>query len=57
MRKSKEVSEIINYLYEHRTQSAIEMSLVHENDPMYEYLEGSFQTADHLIAKLEKEYK
>jgi hypothetical protein len=57
MKRHEVVNEILEYLDKRRSETEDELKSADENSILYDYLEGSFQTYDHLIAKLEDDYR
>ena len=57
MSKHEVVNQIIDYLDVRRNELAVEMSMISIASTDYNYLEGSLETYDHLIAKLEDDYR
>jgi hypothetical protein len=57
MEKHEIVNQILDYLEYRKNECEEEMRHYSENDYDYRYLEGNFDTYDHLIAKLEDDYR
>jgi hypothetical protein len=57
MAKHEIVNEIIEYLDMRRTDLSNEMSAVAYNSKDYQELDAMYEVYDHLIAKLEDDYR
>jgi hypothetical protein len=57
MERHEVVNQIIDYLEVRKLELEDEMKVTSEDSRVYDYLEGSFETYDHLIAKLEDDYR
>jgi hypothetical protein len=57
MAKHEVVNEILEYLDARKQELEQEMFSSNEGDLDYVYIEGSRDTYDHLIAKLEDDYR
>jgi hypothetical protein len=57
MAKHEVVNEILEYLDQRRTDLSNEMSAVSEESWDYMYLDSMYDVYDHLITKLEDDYR
>ena len=57
MAKHEVVNKILEYLDDQRTNLVREMSVHHEDSPAYGELEAMYDVYDHLITKLEDDYR
>jgi hypothetical protein len=57
MAKHEVVNEIVEYLDTRRTELSNEMAAVGYGSNDYNYLDGMYEVYDHLIAKLEDDYR
>jgi hypothetical protein len=57
MAKHEVVNEILEYLDQRRTDLSNEMSAVAYESNDYEMLDAMYEVYDHLIAKLEDDYR